>query len=80
MIDWLSLQPFTNSKAAVSSGDSTLYMQHYMMLSRNLLHTGLTCAKQLAILVGPAKAIGLAVKQARDTGRYTLLAQRLASD
>jgi exodeoxyribonuclease V alpha subunit len=57
-----------------------LYMQHYMMLSRNLLYTGLTRAKQLAILVGPAKAIGLAVKQARDTGRYTLLAQRLVGE
>jgi exodeoxyribonuclease V alpha subunit len=56
-----------------------MYMQHYMMLSRNLLYTGLSRAKQLAILVGPAKAIGLAVKQAKDLGRYTLLAQRLAS-
>ncbi|MDZ4876964.1 MAG: ATP-dependent RecD-like DNA helicase [Chroococcidiopsis cubana SAG 39.79] len=54
-----------------------LYMQHYMMLSRNLLYTGLTRAKQLAILVGPSKAIGLAVRQVKDAGRYTLLAQRL---
>jgi exodeoxyribonuclease V alpha subunit len=54
-----------------------LYMQHYMMLSRNLLYTGLTRAKQLAILVGPTKAIGLAVKQVKDQQRYTLLAQRL---
>jgi exodeoxyribonuclease V alpha subunit len=36
-----------------------LYMQHYMMLSRHLIYTGLTRAKQLAILVGPKKAIGL---------------------
>ena len=57
-----------------------LYMQHYMMLSRNLLYTGLTRAKQLAILVGSAKAIGLAVKQVKDTLRYTLLAQRLAGE
>jgi exodeoxyribonuclease V alpha subunit len=55
-----------------------LYMQHYMMLSRNLLYTGLTRAKQLAILVGPSKAIGLAVKQVKDQKRYTLLAQRLS--
>ncbi|MGL4619392.1 MAG: ATP-binding domain-containing protein, partial [Chroococcidiopsis sp.] len=54
-----------------------LYMQHYMMLSRNLIYTGLTRAKQLAILVGPSKAIGLAVKQVKDQQRYTLLAQRL---
>jgi exodeoxyribonuclease V alpha subunit len=54
-----------------------LYMQHYMMLSRNLIYTGLTRAKQLAILVGPSKAIGLAMKQVKDARRYTLLTQRL---
>jgi exodeoxyribonuclease V alpha subunit len=52
-------------------------MQHYLMLSRHLLYTGITRAKQLAILVGPAKAVALAVKQAKDQQRYTLLAQRL---
>lgn len=54
-----------------------LFMTHYLMLSRNLLYTGLTRAKQLAILVGSPKAIGLAVRQVKDTSRYTLLAQRL---
>ncbi len=54
-----------------------LYMQHYMMLSRNLLYTGLTRAKQLAILVGPKKAIGLAVRMVKDQQRYTLLRERL---
>jgi exodeoxyribonuclease V alpha subunit len=49
-----------------------LYMQHYMMLSRHLIYTGLTRAKQLAILVGPKKAIGLAVRQVKDQQRYTL--------
>ncbi|MHC5829084.1 MAG: ATP-dependent DNA helicase, partial [Nostoc sp.] len=32
-----------------------LYMQHYMMLSRNLFYTGLTRAKKLAIVVGSKK-------------------------
>ncbi|WP_036536050.1 ATP-dependent RecD-like DNA helicase [Neosynechococcus sphagnicola] len=54
-----------------------IYMQHYLMLSRNLLYTGLTRAKQLAILVGPQKAISLAVRQVKDQQRYTLLSQRL---
>ena len=54
-----------------------LYMQHYLMLSRNLLYTGLTRAKKLAILVGPKKAISLAVRQVKDQQRYTMLAQRL---
>ncbi len=53
------------------------YMQHYMMLNRNLLYTGLTRAKQLAILVGTKKAIGLAVRQVKDQRRYTLLRERL---
>lgn len=55
-----------------------LFMQSYMMLSRNLLYTGLTRAKKLAIIVGSKKAIGLAVRQVKDKQRYTLLAQRLA--
>jgi exodeoxyribonuclease V alpha subunit len=54
-----------------------LFMQHYMLLSRNLLYTGLTRAKQLAILVGPTKAIGLTVKRIMDRERYTALADRL---
>jgi exodeoxyribonuclease V alpha subunit len=54
-----------------------LFMQHYVLLSRNLLYTGLTRAKQLAILVGPTKAIGLAVNRVMDRQRYTALADRL---
>jgi exodeoxyribonuclease V alpha subunit len=54
-----------------------IYMQHYLMLSRNLIYTGLTRAKQLAIVVGTQKAIGLAVRQVKDQQRYTLLDQRL---
>lgn len=54
-----------------------MFMQPYLMLSRNLLYAGLTRAKKLAILVGPTKAIGLAVRQVINTERYTLLSQRL---
>src|SRR5260221_7733761 len=49
----------------------------YVLLSRNLLYTGLTRAKQLAILVGPTKAIELAIKRVTDRQRYTALADRL---
>jgi exodeoxyribonuclease V alpha subunit len=55
-----------------------MYMQHYLMLSRNLLYTGLTRAKKLAIFVGPKKAIGLAVRQVKAQERYTLLSGRLS--
>ena len=54
-----------------------MFMTHFMMLSRNLLYTGLTRAKQLAVIVGQPKAIGLAVKQVKSQQRYTLLSQRL---
>jgi exodeoxyribonuclease V alpha subunit len=56
---------------------SYIIMQHYILLNRNLLYTGLTRAKQLAILVGPTKAIGLAIKRVTDRQRYTALADRL---
>lgn len=52
-------------------------MQHYMLLSRNLFYTGLTRAKKLAVVVGPTKAIGLAVKRVIDRQRYTALSDRL---
>jgi exodeoxyribonuclease V alpha subunit len=54
-----------------------IYMQHYMLLSRNLIYTGLTRAKQLAIFVGMQKAIRVAIQQTKNQQRYTLLAERL---
>lgn len=54
-----------------------IFMQHYMMLSRNLIYTGLTRAKKLAIVVGTTKAIGLAIRQVKDQERYTHLQERL---
>ncbi|WP_233221055.1 ATP-binding domain-containing protein [Chlorogloea sp. CCALA 695] len=54
-----------------------VFMQHYLMLSRNLIYTGLTRAKRLAIVVGTTKAIGLVVRQVKDQQRYTYLQERL---
>lgn len=54
-----------------------LYSQHYMMLTRNLLYTGLTRAKKLAILIGSKKAIGMAVRSFGKKERYTKLQFRL---
>jgi exodeoxyribonuclease V alpha subunit len=56
-----------------------IFLQHYLLLSRNLVYTGLTRAKQLAILVGPTKAIGLAIRRVTDRQRYTALADRMRS-
>ncbi len=52
-------------------------MSHYVMLSRNLVYTGLTRAKKLAIIVGDSKAIGIAVNQGHRRQRYTRLVERL---
>ncbi|MGK7953813.1 MAG: ATP-binding domain-containing protein, partial [Crocosphaera sp.] len=52
---------------------------HYVMLSRNLIYTGLTRAKKLAIIVGDTKAIGIAVNQGHRKQRYTRLVERLYS-
>lgn len=54
-----------------------LYLSHYVMLSRNLFYTGLTRAKQLAIIVGSQKAIAIAVNQLKHQERYTRLQQRI---
>ena len=51
--------------------------QHYMMLQRNLLYTGITRAKRLVVLVGTRRAIGIAVRNARVRQRYSGLGVRL---
>jgi exodeoxyribonuclease V alpha subunit len=56
-----------------------VFMQHSHLLSRNLIYTGLTRARQLAIFVGSQSAIQFAVQQIKNQQRYTLLAERLQS-
>ncbi|MFW6057816.1 MAG: ATP-dependent RecD-like DNA helicase [Persicimonas sp.] len=51
--------------------------QHYVMLQRNLLYTAVTRARELVIVVGSEKAVGIAVKNDRSQHRYTRLAERL---
>jgi exodeoxyribonuclease V alpha subunit len=54
-----------------------LLTQHYMMLQRNLLYTAVTRAKELVVLVGTTKAIGLAVRNNKIVQRNSRLAKRL---
>lgn len=54
-----------------------LSMQHYMMLARNLLYTGVTRGKKLVIIVGQDKAIAMAVSNAKTKQRLTNLSTRL---
>ncbi|HKY69645.1 MAG TPA: ATP-dependent RecD-like DNA helicase [Gammaproteobacteria bacterium] len=51
--------------------------QHYMMLKRNLLYTGITRGRKLVILIGQKKAIGIAVHTADTSTRHTKLKQWL---
>ena len=52
-------------------------MQHFMMLQRNLLYTGVTRAKKVCVLVGTYKAVAMAVKNVKVNDRNTLLAERI---
>lgn len=54
--------------------------QHYMMLQRNLLYTGITRARERVILVGTRKAIAMAVKNNRVEKRWSGLARRLGGE
>ena len=47
--------------------------QHYAMLQRNLLYTGVTRRKQLVVLVGQPRAVAIAVKNASGRRRWSAL-------
>lgn len=51
--------------------------QHYILLQRNLLYTGVTRGKKLVVIVGTKKALAIAIRNNRTERRYTLLAERL---
>lgn len=52
-------------------------MQHYMMLQRNLIYTGITRGKKLVILIGTKKALSIGIKNDKTQRRYTYLRNRL---
>ena len=52
--------------------------QHYAMLQRNLLYTGVTRGRQLVVLVGQKKAIAIAVRNATGRRRWSKLNEWLA--
>ncbi|MGI4788500.1 MAG: helix-hairpin-helix domain-containing protein [Janthinobacterium lividum] len=54
-----------------------VHTQHFMLLQRNLLYTALTRAKKFAVLIGPKRAIAMAVKKQSDIHRHTRLKERL---
>jgi exodeoxyribonuclease V alpha subunit len=54
-----------------------LLTQHYMLLQRNLVYTGITRGKKLVILLGTKKALAIAIKNNTPQKRYTMLKERL---
>lgn len=54
-----------------------LMMQHYSMLKRNLIYTGITRGKKLVIVIGEKKALTIAVKQRGEQRRWSSLKLRL---
>lgn len=49
--------------------------QHYMMLQRNVLYTGITRAKRLVVLVGVSNALRMAINNTRNLERITRMGQ-----
>ncbi|MCB2209955.1 ATP-dependent RecD-like DNA helicase [bacterium] len=54
--------------------------QHYVMLQRNLLYTGVTRAAKRCILVGNSKAIRIAISNNKVAERFSGLAGRLRQE
>jgi exodeoxyribonuclease V alpha subunit len=55
-----------------------LHTQHFQMLRRNLVYTGITRGKRLVILLGSKKALWIALKQSEAGKRFSRLKERLA--
>ncbi len=86
--DWANLDELTHAWAISvhkSQGSEfravvmPVHTTHYIMLQRNLLYTGVTRAKELVVLVGAKRAIGIAVRNDQAPKRHTALAERLAA-
>jgi exodeoxyribonuclease V alpha subunit len=55
-----------------------LTTQHYTMLARNLLYTGVTRGKRLVVLVGQRRALAIAIKNRNTRRRWSKLKEWLA--
>ena len=54
-----------------------LSTQHFTLLQRNLIYTGVTRGRQLVVIIGQPKALRIAIETVSSRQRVTKLAQRL---
>lgn len=57
-----------------------IFMQHFMLLQRNLLYTAITRAKKLCIFIGQSKAIAMGINNAKQDHRITFLTEFLTEN
>lgn len=57
-----------------------IFMQHFMLLQRNLIYTAITRAKKICIFIGQTKALAIAIKNNKNLARITFLREFLTSD
>ena len=56
-----------------------IMMQHFLMLKRNLIYTGITRGKKLVIIIGEKKALAMGIKSSGNLSRYSKLKEFLLS-
>ena len=80
-LDELALAYATSVHKAQGSEFPAIIMpvmiQHFILLQRNLLYTGITRGKKLVVLVGTRKALAIAIRNNKPKLRFTLLKERL---
>ncbi|MCB9493311.1 MAG: ATP-dependent RecD-like DNA helicase [Epsilonproteobacteria bacterium] len=57
-----------------------IFMQHFILLQRNLIYTAITRAKKLCILIGQPRAIAVGINNDKGIDRLTFLPQYLTTD
>ena len=55
----------------------TVSTQHYLLLQRNLIYTGITRARKLVVLIGTQRALAIAIRNNKPQLRFTRLSERL---
>ena len=83
--EWPELveRPRGGSSENIDGGERThspavvipVLMQHYLMLRRNLIYTGVTRGRALVVLIGQKKALGIAVRGRQTERRWSKLVE-----